>query len=284
MSWLWKHRVGVFGVGVVLFCFVLFRARVREPFEQTWFDKTLVVVTAPIQKAMIWTIDGAVSFWKDYIELRSVREDNLSLKNEIDELQRHLTAFAESEAENLRLRALIEMRDTIPTYQVLGARVIGAGNPPVARVIRIDRGLDDGLKVGDAVIAGSGLVGRVSGALSGYAEVTLIVDGRSAVDIVTQTHRSRGIVRGTGVDDACVIEYLFRSVEVSIGERVVTSGLGGGFPSGLLVGTISRIAAPEVGVFQDVELRPAVSFASLEEVLVVLSTAAARAKEEKPTP
>jgi rod shape-determining protein MreC len=253
---------------------MLFRAHLRVPLEQTWFDKTLVWVTAPIQKAMIWTIDGTVSFWKDYIGLVGVREDNLRLQHEIDDLQRQLTGVAETEAENLRLRTLIEMRDTIPTYRVLGADVIGVGIAPAARVIRIDRGMDDGLKVGDAVIAGSGLVGRVSGVLSGYAEITLIVDGRSSVDIVTETHRSRGIVRGTGVDDACIIEYLFRSVEVSVGEKVVTSGLGGGFPPGLLVGTISRVTAPEVGVFQEVELRPAVSFASLEEVLVVLSSTA----------
>ncbi len=284
MSWLWKHRVGVFGVGAVLFCFLLFRARLHTPLEQTWLDKTLIFATAPIQKAMIWTIDGSLSFWKNYIRLVDVREDNLRLHNEIDDLERRLTGMDEMEAENLRLRTLIEMRDTIPTYRVLGATVIGAGTAPAARVIRIDRGLEDGLKVGDAVIAGSGLVGRVTAALSNYAEVTLIVDGRSAVDVVTQTHRSRGIVRGTGVDDACVIEYLFRSVELSVGEKVVTSGLGGGFPAGLLVGTVSRIAAPEVGVFQEVEMRPAVSFASLEDVLVVVSSSGTHTKVEKPIP
>jgi rod shape-determining protein MreC len=284
MSWLWKHRVGVFGLGVLIFCLALFRAHVRAPFEQNWFDKTLVWLTAPIQKGIVWTIDGAASFWRDYIYLVDIRAENLHLRNDIDELQRRLTEFSEIQSENLRLRTLIEMRDAIPTYRVLGARVIGVGMAPAARVIRIDRGLADGLRVGDAVIAGSGLVGRVSLVLSGYAEVTLIVDGRSAVDIVTQTHRSRGILSGTGGDDACVIDYLFRSVEVSVGEKVVTSGLGGSFPPGLLVGTISRVAAPEVGMYQKVELRPAVSFASIEEVLVVLSTTAVRSILEKPQP
>ncbi len=270
MSWFHRNRMRVLVAGLFLSSFLLFQARVTGPHEQTWFDRALVFISAPVQKAVVWLLDGTVGLWTDYVWLVGVERDNERLRYRIEELERRLARQAEYEAENLRLRELVSMAGRLPGQRLVAARVVGLGTSPAAQVIRIDAGSDDGLEVGDAVMSGAGLVGRVSGVVGDYAQVQLVIDGRSAVDVVVQRTRSRGIVRGQGVDELCMLDHLVRTADVKKGDQVVTSGIGGLYPAGLTVGTVISVTSPQVGVFRKAEIEPAVDFEVLEEVLVVL--------------
>jgi rod shape-determining protein MreC len=270
MSWFQRHRIGVFVTGLLVFSLFLFLARMKSAREQNWLDRTLVWVTAPLQKAIVWVVDGVAHVWTDYVYLVGVEEQNEKLRKTVEELGRKTVRIAELESENERLQWLTKMRKKLEDTGVVGAKVIGVSTSPAARHIRIDVGKNDGVNVGAAVIGSTGLVGKVTGTTGGYSEVTLLVDGRSAVDVVVEGSRARGIVRGQGEDDVCKIDYLLRSADVSIGNRVVTSGIGGVFPAGLLVGEISFVTSPNVGVFREAELKPSVPFRQLEEVLVVV--------------
>jgi rod shape-determining protein MreC len=107
--------------------------------------------------------------------------------------------------------------------------------------------------------------------------VILLVDSRSAVDALVLSSRARGIVRGRGGDLGLMVDHLVRTAEIQPGDVMVTSGLGGVFPGGLSLGEVASVTAPRAGVFREAELRPAVDFGELEEVLVV--RAAGRAAE-----
>ncbi len=269
MSWFRRNRIRLLIAGLLLFAFLLFTAHMKDSRSLNWLDKALLWVSAPVQKSFVWAIDGAAALWKDYIYLVGLHEENRGLKARVEELERELASLEEMKAENIRLKDLVHMRERLGKTGVIAARVVSVATSPVSRTIRVDVGLGDGVGVGDAVVAGSGLVGRVSGAVGGYSEVLLVVDSRSAVAVISQRSRARGIVRGRGEDEVCSVDHLMRTADVQVGDVMVTSGVGGAFPPGLQVGTVVIATAPSVGVFREAELEPVVEFESLEEVLIV---------------
>ena len=271
MSWFQRNRIRIFFATLLLFLFLIFISRMKEPRNINWLDRTLIWITAPLQHAVVWVFDGIAGIFGEYVFLVGVYEENQNLKGQVGQLQRELAAMAEMKAENLRLRELVNMREPLREARMLAARVVGVGTSPFSRIIRIDVGSADGVKESDAVVAGSGLVGRVSGTTGGYSQVRLLVDGQSAVAVVDQRSRAQAIVKCQSEDDLCSLQHLVRTADVEVGDRVVTSGVGGAYPPGLLVGKISRVTSPSVGVFRQAELVPAVEFQTLEVVLVVTS-------------
>ena len=101
----------------------------------------------------------------------------------------------------------------------------------------------------------------------------LLVDPRSAIDVLVPRTGGRGILRGKSGDNGyrCSIEYLARGEPAREGDAVVTSGLGGAFPRNLAVGHVTRVIPGAVGLYQDVEVTPDVDFARLSDVLVVVA-------------
>lgn len=269
MSWWHRNRLRLCWAGLLILALVLFQAGLKDAAKRNWFDRALLWITAPIQHTVVWVADGASNIWHDYIALVGVREENRALRQQLELLQRRLIRDREIEAENLRLQALLDLKHSHSWGHTIAARVVAVGTSPVARTIRIDAGSNQGVSVGDAVVGGRGLVGRVTSVVGGWAEVRLIVDGRSAVSAVNQRSRARGIIRGQGENDLCSIDYLVRTADVRIGDRLVTSVVGGVFPPGILIGEVSAVAAPEVGVFRQASLKPSERFDRLEEVLVI---------------
>lgn len=242
----------------------------RDPIDQTWLDEELLWLSAPIQSGLVWTLEGVVGLFHDYVFLVGVEEENKALKLRVEELERSVAWCAECDAQNARLRSLVNRADELSRDPLVSARVISFGTSLAAQVIRIDAGRNAGVEVGDAVVAGAGLVGRVVALVGGYSEVQLLTDARAAVDVVVRRSRARAILRGQGSDSFYVLEHLIRTADVAEGDQVVTSGLGDLFPSGLPVGSVSSVTSPKVGVFRSAEVLPAVSFDLLEDVLVVL--------------
>jgi rod shape-determining protein MreC len=273
MSRLHNLRARILVAALFALALLLFIAHLKSPREQNPLDRALVWITAPLQDALVWAVDGVAGLWNSYVGLVGVEEENTSLRKQVDELSREVSRVRELEAENQRLRELTGMRDRMSGTRVVGGRVVAVGPSPVVRTLRIDVGSEDGVRVGQAVLAGAGLVGRISGVVGGYSEVELLVDSRSAVDVLVGEARARGILRGQGEDETCRVVYLRRTSPVAVGDSVVTSGVGSTFPGGLLVGTLTRVTTPTVGVFREAEVAPAVSFQSLEEVLVLVPAA-----------
>ncbi len=119
-----------------------------------------------------------------------------------------------------------------------------------------------------AVIVPEGVVGQILKTGPRHATVLLLTDYNSAIDAIVQRTRAKAIVEGRG-ENRCQLKYLLRSEDVVVGDLVVTSGLGGNFPKGLLVGEIRKVEQREHGIFQYAELVPSVDLTKLEEVLVI---------------
>ena len=119
-----------------------------------------------------------------------------------------------------------------------------------------------------AVLSNQGVVGKIIAVSPHASRVLLIDDHNSALDGFDQRSRARGIVAGV-VDDGLILKYIDRSQDIRDGDTVVTSGLDGIFPRGLLVGTIKSVRRGGPGLFLNVSIAPAVDFKGLEQVLVV---------------
>jgi rod shape-determining protein MreC len=134
-----------------------------------------------------------------------------------------------------------------------------------------------------AVISTEGVVGQILKVSPHYATVLLITDYNSAIDSIVQKTRARAIVEGKG-ENRCQLKYLLRTDEVNVGDVIVTSGLGGNFPKGLLIGEIRQVEKRGRSIFQDAELAPAVDLTKLEEVLVITQSPVFTVEEKAKRP
>ena len=195
-----------------------------------------------------------------------------------------VTGYAEMIAENERLRGLLQFEATYPQYQVLAARVITRDDGGWTQSAVIDRGQAEGLTKYMAVMLPQGVVGFVSDVYPHSARIQFILDPRTAVGGIVQRPQSRvaALVSGNGNDVAHpeMIDIV-KEGDIVVGDAVVTSGYGGLYPKGLLIGTVKEIVPDPSGVVKRAVLTPAVDFTKLEEVLVILNASTAAAPLEQ---
>jgi len=223
---------------------------------------------SPFQEAISKAIDFVEGIWKHYFYLVSVAKQNDELRKTL-----HITAernrqLAEIELSNQRLRKLLNFKQNI-SNRVIPAEVIGKDPSTWFKTIVIDKGSADGIEKGFPVVIPEGIVGQVIEISRRHSKVLLIIDPNSAVDALVQRTRSRGLIKG-GIGGRCLFKYVLRKHEIRIGDTVISSGLDGVYPKGLLVGKISSVIRRNAGIFQEVTVIPNVDFEKLEQVLVML--------------
>jgi rod shape-determining protein MreC len=265
--------------------FFVLNANLRAPGRTNSLDDAILTLSAGIQSfaagAARW-ISGA---FEDYVYLVEVQEENDRMRAEIARLSEREAQLSAEALENRRLRSLLSLRERVGG-NVIAAQVIGRDVTSYFRVTRIevDRGERDHVREGMPVVAARGLVGQIRRTWGRYSDVLLLVDAGSAVDVIIQRTGARGMLRGTGEDERYMsrIEYLGRDDLVRVGDLVHTSGLGQRFPASILVGRVTRIIRADSGMFQEVEVAPAVDFSTLDEVLVLSEGSREQARADLP--
>ena len=275
MSLLRRFRDAAICILLLAVPFFFLNANLKDPSRTNVLDRFVLKASAPIQYVAREVAGGLSGVLEEYVLLIDVRGDNDRLQREAARLRAENRDLRKQAHENQRLRDLLDLRSQLQA-ETLSAQVIGKEVSPLFRVIRIrlDRGENDLIRPGMPVISSEGLVGQVRRSAGRYSDVLLTVDQSSAIDVVVQrsgaTGLLRGRLRGTGGGEyLCRIQYLRRDEDVAVGDELHTSGLGQKFPAGILVGRVSNIVRREFGLYQEVEVTPAVNFSSLEEVLVL---------------
>ena len=257
---------------IILFLFLLIPViaidtSTRAPRDYTLPDKIILGVTSPIQTAISWSLEQIVSCFQNYIYLWHTRQDNLALLEDNRKLLNSIAGLRESQSENSRLRKLLDFEEKYH-YESVIAGVIAKDVSTEFRAIRINRGESSGIRKSMAVVTNEGVVGRVLRTTANTADIVTILDLLSAVDSIVERSRARGIVEGM-TDEVCQLRFALRTDDIQPGDALISSGLGGIFPKGIPVGTVSRVNRKAFGITQDVEIRPSVDFSKLEEVQVV---------------
>jgi rod shape-determining protein MreC len=266
-SFLWRNRVLLTSGVLLILSLHLISTGVRPGDLSARPQSAVLEIISPIDAAFAHLSEGASSIVGDYADLLHVRDENKRLRDELARVNSDHARLAEFEVENQHLGQLLELRDTLGTDAV-AANVIGSDATGLSRTLILSSGSGDGLRVGMAVLANEGVVGKVIATSPHASRVLLIDDHNSALDGFDQRSRARGIVAGV-VDDGLILKYADRSQDIQNGDTVVTSGLDGIFPRGLLVGTIKNVRREGPGLFLDVSIAPAVDFRGLEQVLIL---------------
>ncbi len=241
-----------------------------------WYESALLNIISPLQWVTTSTLNFVCSIWNKYIWLTDVSDENKRLRSENAQLKNRLIAMEEIKRENERLRLLLNYKETMPYATVVG-RVIANDPRAEFKSITIDKGLKDGLQVLMPVIGPNGLVGKIGRLSSHWAQVLLITDPNSAVDVMVQRSRARAILVGTakrtelkGGYYISRLEYLKRVSDIEENDVVVTSGFDQIYPPGIPVGTVHDVVGSNYGVFKSADVIPFEDFAQLDEVIVLL--------------
>jgi len=206
--------------------------------------------------------------WDRYLFLIGLEAENRRLRKENHLLENQLVQYREGSLEALRLRKILKLQEQFDTTQVI-AEVIDREQSPIFKSILIDKGTKHGLKVGLPVLSDQGIAGRITECSWHISRIMLIVDVNSNVSALLQRSRTHGILQGAGAA-GCRLKYVSKTEDVQVGDAVISSGLGGVFTKGIVLGVVAAVDKKEGGFFQRIDVRPSVDFGKLEEVAVLI--------------
>ncbi len=269
-----KYAIPTVILLLLLSALILISLRVKERKGVAFMDGLLMEICSPFQQGATSVINKIKGVWKGYLFLVHVHRENERLKKQIAELQREKNQMKEAALAHERLRKLLEFKENI-LPMAIAAEVVGRDPSSWFKSVTINKGEQDGVRKGMAVISPEGVIGQILKTAPSHSVVLLITDYNSAVDAIVQRTRAKAIVEGRG-ENRCQLKYLLRAEDVAVGDKVITSGLVGNFPKGVMIGEVKKVDKKGHGIFQHAELLPSVDFTRLEEVLVV--------KESPPPP
>jgi rod shape-determining protein MreC len=253
--------------------FFFLRGSIRHPEEMHVIDRTLMVLSTPVEYVASALARGVSSLIGDYVWLVDVKADNNKLSYANAQLRARVSELVAVEAENKHLRNTLGLRDAL-RGEAVSAVVVSKNTTNYFRVTRVT--LDTaspGVKPNLPVVAVGGVVGTVQRVAGEKIDVQLAVDSGFGVDVQVERTGARGFVRGTGNEGqyAVQVEFVQRDDEVDVGDLLLTSGYGCRFPKGIAVARVTKVVRKEFGIYQRVEAKPTVDFSRLDEVLIVMN-------------
>jgi len=230
--------------------------------------QTLSLALYPVQLL----VDAPVSTWRwttdTLAERAALLEENEYLQREQLHANARLQRLAALEAENARLRELLESRARL-TDRVLVAEILAVDLDPYRQRFNLNRGAADGAYVGQALLDANGVVGQLVQVGPLTAEAVLITDADHAVPVIVNRSGVRTIALGTGDSGRLRLPYMPNSADIEVGDLLLSSGLGGVFPAGYPVGRVIEVRARPGQSFADVIAEPAAALDRDREVLLV---------------
>lgn len=261
-----RFRLLISALSFLLAAILFFIFQLRESPEPSIAARTLMEISSPLQEKTWGILSWFRKVGERYFFLAGLEEENQKLKRELSSLREENNRLREAYLAAKRIQKLATLQGQYPTSVV--ANVFARDPTSWFKTILVDKGDKEGVSKDMAVAVADGVVGRVIEVFPNTAKVLLITDPNSSVDVIVQRTRTQGIMEGR-VDEACILKYVKKSDEVQVGDKIITSGLGGIFPKGLLVGMVTNVERKRPGIFQYVEVVPAADLSRLEEVLIL---------------
>ncbi len=234
-------------------------SRIRQAFS---------VIVYPIQAAVDLPFAGWRLASRALTDQSALLEENERLKSERLRVDVRLQRLAALEAENDRLRAMLDSSARVDD-RVLAVQILAVDLDPYRQRFTIDRGLNDGVYVGQALLDANGVVGQIVRVELFTSEAVLISDADHALPVAVNRNGLRTIVVGTGDSSRLRLPYLTNSADIEEGDLLVSSGLGGVFPSGYPVGRVLEVLRRPGQAFAEVIVEPAAQLDRDREVLLV---------------
>lgn len=272
-------------VAVVVSLFLVIFLAARGQLNPILTNSTVITALAPFQRAISWAGDKINGATTTVWEIATVYYQNKELKEEVFALRQQNLQAAEYVAENIRLQEMLDYKHAAVQFDLMPAKVIGRESSTWTSVISINRGSSDGIKTNMPVVTEKGLVGVITDVSPVASRVQLLLDSRFSVGTLVQRPESRvaGIVQGNP-SDAMLPQMINipRNSDIIVGDTIVTSGFGGVFPKGLMVGSVATVKNDSGGLLEIAYINTAVDFQKLEDVMII--TASREAPPQPLTP
>jgi rod shape-determining protein MreC len=201
-------------------------------------------------------------------DMASLRQRNTELESEVSQLQSQVIDLQQKVTETNILSALVDFARANPAYSYKAATVIGRDPSPFLQYVIINIGSNEGILPGMPVVTDQGLVGRVDAVIAEAARVQLVTDAASAVNIQLKSSSTDALLVGSTTGDLS-LDMISQDATVTVGDVVLTSGLGGGYPSNLLVGQVVSVRKLDYELYQEAAIQASVDFSQLDYVLVI---------------
>ncbi len=201
-------------------------------------------------------------------DLEELRKRNAELEQQVARLTNENVQLREAEAQLKVVSALLDYARANPEQRYIAADVVGRDESLFLRYVLLNKGTNDGVTRDMPVVADQGLVGVITEATANASKVLLVTDASSAVNVRLQDSRAEGVITGQESGELR-LNYISVDVDMKPGDRIITSGLGGQFPAGIVVGTVASARKRTFDVFQEADVKSAIDFNRLETVLII---------------
>ncbi len=267
---MYKKRTGIIGIiiTVVILILLVFLSNI-ELNSLSYIENAFSAIVMPIQTGYTYLknkITGNSSFFTNMDDLKAENEE---LKTENSELEQQLRELEIIKAENQTLKEYLGLTQKYTDYETVPAYIISKDVSNYSSIFVINVGSDDGIDVNMTVIADEGLVGYVISVTNSTAKVQTIIDSSSAVSANLSTTEDSIICKGSLEDGMLKATYIPTDADVSEGDTVETSGMGGIYPKGITIGTIVEVDDTLNVIDRYAWIEPAVDFDKVETVLVI---------------
>ena len=230
-------------------------------------------VVLPFQKILNFVVVKINYSYMYFHDIGMLKDQNEKLSNKVQELNENQRYANNLKAENERLRNMLDLKQEYNNYDLESAQVIGRNAENWSSIILINKGTESGIKVDSQVIShNKGLIGRVIDVAPNWAKVMLITDSDSSVSSMIDRTRDLTVVRGDSVaskDGYVKLSYILPDAEIATNDEIVTSGYGGIFSKGLLIGKVVEIKNESNELTKYALVEPTADFKRIEEVLVI---------------
>ena len=274
MSGFFKSKLFIFLLILTIVCGFLMALSTTSADILHVLKDGLNIVVSFFQKLFMSMKNFFVNVSVYFKDINVLSRENDELKARISELEKDLRLLDRLETENERLYALLNMTNAESRFTYATAEIIGRESSSWNNIFIIDKGSLSGVKRNDPVITDDGLVGKVIDVGLTWAQVTSVLEIDTTVGAIVSRSREIGIVEGsfelsgTGL---CRMNYLTRNADIQVGDTVETSGLGGTFPKGILIGTVIEVSLEENGISTYAIIKPKVDIETLKEVFIIKS-------------
>lgn len=239
----------------------------------TWVESAVGTVTTPVQSFAAKTSAAITGFFQRVFKTTDADRENEQLRVRLAQYEQIENQLKDEQLENERLRALLKYAEEQQFSSYLTTRVIAKDQGVWFNMFTINAGRRQGVEEDMPVVNAAGLVGRVTEVGATWSKVTAILDTTSAVSVMVERTRDNGMVRGLLTGDSneqLELYYLPAGSDLVPGDVIVTNGLGGIFPKGVVVGTVIEVSRQSAdSQAGNAILQPAADFKHIEEVMVL---------------
>ncbi len=271
MEFIIRHKSVVAFISFTLFCII--SLSIQSSTLTLTLEGVISAITMPFQKAYDGVQGGVSRLWAGFSELTEVRDELKKTRANLQKYESMAGEMSEIKRENDRLRELLGMKERVE-YASIPATIISKDPDNWFRTIIVNKGSGDGIKVNMPVIAYQGgqkaVVGTVIEVRSSISRIAPIISPAVRIGVKLQESRFPGLLSGySGNSNLCRMDYISRAAYIRFNDMVITSGQGGVFPAGLLIGSVIKSYSLESSAYQRAIVKPVIDYNLVEDVFVI---------------